>query len=279
MNLDDLKTFVAVVDLGSYTKAGDKLYITQSAVSQKMKRLETKFGKPLLKKDGKLTPTHHGDLVYTYSKQLLSQFDELMIRIGGQEAMGEIRFGLPEDFANFFLKDVLLDYRKNYPNVFLHLECDLTLNLFEKYSQGAFDLVLVKMNAPEDFPNGVDIMQEELVWVGDSTLISDTKSIPLAVAPNPCVYRSRATSSLSAKHIPWEITFSSASFNSILAAVSAGLGISVLPKVMVPKTCPIIEHSILPKLPHAHISLLKKESNPILDTFESFIIRKLKVVL
>lgn len=279
MNFDDLKTFVAVVELGSYTRAGEKLYITQSAVSQKMKRLESHFGKPLLGADNRHRPTRYGELVYNYSKRILSEYDDMMLRIGGNEAKGEIRFGLPEDFANFFLKDVLLDYRKNYPNVFLHLECDLTLNLFEKYSQGAYDLVLVKMNAPEDFPHGVDIMEEKLVWVGDVGLITLGETIPLVLAPKPCVYRSRATSSLSARQIPWEITFSSTSFNSIIAAVSAGMGISVFPKTMVPKSCPIIEHSALPKISNAHISLLKRESNPIIDTFERFMIRKLNLIL
>ena len=275
-----MRAFVYVVDSGSFTKAAHKLSLTQSAISQKIKRLETHFNKLLLSRDGKYSPTHYGDVVYDYSKTILSKYEEMASHLDTTEVAGEIRFGLPEDFATFFLLDVLLDYRSIHPSVFLDVECNLTLNLYDKFKQGGFDLILVKMDSLQDIPEGVEILNETLVWVGNASLLSSDSEIPLVLAPKPCVYRLRATSTLSERQIPWKVTFVSSSFASIIAAVTAGVGLTVLPEIMVPKSCSIITDKRLPKLPNTHISLIKKEGdNPLLNSFESFVIHKLRDVI
>ena len=280
MDIDSLRAFVYVVDSGSFTKASHKLFVTQSAISQKIKRLETHFNKLLLSRDGKYTPTHYGDVVYDYSKTILSKYEEMASHLDATDVTGEIRFGLPEDFATLFLLDVLTDYRAIHPNVFLDVECNLTLTLYDKFKQGGYDLILVKMDSPQDIPNGVEILNETLVWVGDASLLSSESKIPLVLAPKPCVYRSRATSSLSDRQIPWKVTFASSSFASIIAAVSAGMGLTVLPEIMVPMSCSVITDKRLPKLSNTHISLIKKENdNPLLNSFESFVAHKLRDVL
>jgi len=276
MDIDTLRAYKWVVDLRSFTKAAERLFVSQSAVSQKIRKLEKTLGKPLFKPGESHIPTRHGELVYDYSKRIISEYDGMLTRITDTHLYGEVRFGLPEDFASFFLKDILEEFRKSYPNMYLNVECNLTLNLFDKFQNGGYDLVLLKMPAPEDFPNGVEVLREELVWVGDPSLVKLQSSIPLVLAPKPCVYRSRATTSLTSRQIDWEIKFSSASLSSLIAAVNAKMGVTVLPKIMVPKSCTIIRHSYLPHLDDTHISLLKKRSGPAIDSFESFIIRKLR---
>ena len=74
--------------------------------------------------------------------------------------------------------------------------------------------------------------------------------------------------------------FSSTSFASIIAAVSAGAGVTVLPEIMVPKSCAVITDKRLPKLSNTHISLIKREeNNPLLNSFASFVIHKLRDVI
>lgn len=68
-----------------------------------------------------------------------------------------MRFGVPENFASVYFSEVLADFCRIHPCILLNIVCDLTLNLFDRFKKKEFDLVLVKMNRPEDFPNGLDV--------------------------------------------------------------------------------------------------------------------------
>jgi DNA-binding transcriptional LysR family regulator len=96
------------------------------------------------------------------------------------------------------------------------------------------------------------------------------------LSPHPCVYRARAIKALEDRGIKWQLVFSSPSYNSTIAAVKAGLGISILPRIMVPKDLKIIDIEKLPKLEDTHISLLKHtKDNASINSFESFVFKKL----
>ena len=196
------------------------------------------------------------------------------------ELQGEVRFGLPEDFASVFLSDVLTEYASLHPRIMLNVECDLTLNLFARFKKKAFDLVLVKMNKPEDFPNGMDVWSEALEWVGNEnyTEFDDEQPVPLVLSPQPCVYRARAIHSLEKMNQKWRIVFSSHSYAGTVAAVKAGMGITVLPRNMVPEDLKIIRvKTNLPKLDDTHISLLKHhDRNLAVNSFERFVVERLK---
>ncbi|WPX96677.1 LysR substrate-binding domain-containing protein [Candidatus Bandiella euplotis] len=155
--------------------------------------------------------------------------------------------------------------------------CDLTLNLFEKFKNKIFDIVLVKMNRPEDFPNGFDVWSEPLKWVGDVNLLSSNKPIPLVLSPQPCVYRRAAIDALEKAGRSWRLVFSSTSYTSSVAAVKAGMGITVMPSTMISDELMEIESKYMPNLPDTHVSLLKqKADNNIINTLEGFILKKLR---
>ncbi len=118
----------------------------------------------------------------------------------------------------------MADFSRIHPRILLNIECDLTLPLYEKFKKKQFDIVLVKMNRPEDFPNGVEVWSEPLKWVGDSSLINAKKPIPLVLSPQPCVYRAIAIKALEQASRSWRLVFSSASYTSTLAAVKSGFG-------------------------------------------------------
>src|SRR5690606_27543614 len=133
-------------------------------------------------------------------------------------------------------------------------------------------LVLVKMNKPEDFPNGIDVWSEALEWVGAREFLElpADQPVPLVLAPQPCVYRSRAIKALEKHKRKSRIVFSSHSYAGTVAAVKAGMGVTVLPRNMVPSELEIIRagHSI-PSLDDTHISLLKHhEKNLAVNSFE-----------
>lgn len=274
-----IECFLAVADLKSFTSASSRVGRTQSAVSQQISKLESQIGKRLFIRGRDLTLTPDGEIFLKYATQIMKLQREAIDHFEEPDIHGEIRFGLPEDFASVFLADVLSEYVSLHPRIILNVDCDLTLNLFERFKKKEFDLVLLKMNKPEDFPNGLDIYAETLEWIGDRNFfIQKDQPIPLVISPQPCVYRSRAVSSLDEANVKWRIAFSSHSYAGKIAAVKAGMGVSVLPRNMVPEGVEIISREFfVPSLKNSHISLLKHElNNPAVNNIERFILDKMQ---
>ena len=126
-----------------------------------------------------------------------------------------------------------------------------------RFRRGDFDLVLVKRE-PERSDRGVRVWREPLVWVAAERLTFPGQGpLPLVLSPPPCVYRKRATDSLNAARRPWRVAYSCASLAGQHAAVKAGLGMTVLPKDMVPAGLAAIERREgLPDLHDTEIALL-----------------------
>jgi len=279
MSLDSitLQCFIAVAETGSFTRAAERVARTQSAVSQQIARLEQLLGKPLLLRGKALALTAEGEIFLGYARRIFALQHEAMDRFKEPELEGEVRFGLPEDFASVFLSDVLADFARMHPRILLNVECDLTLNLLERFRAQKFDLVLVKMSRPEDLPNGLDVWSEPLEWVGDESLVDAARPVPLVLSPQPCVYRAGALDALDAAGRSWRLAFSSPSYAGTIAAVKAGMGLTVLPRNMIPPGCPSAAGKGLPVLTDTHVSLLKHSArNPAVDSLEQFVLQKLR---
>lgn len=280
MNIDTitLRCFLSVAELGSVTLAAERVGRTQSAISQQLSKLENILGKQLFVRGKILSLTSDGEMFLGYARQIFSLHCEVIDRFKEPDVEGEVRFGMPEDFASIYLSDVLVSFSRNHPRVLVNIECDLTLNLFDRFKRGDFDLVLVKMSRPHDFPNGLDIYSEKLEWVGHTNYLHDeTKPLPLILSPSPCVYRSRAIKALEDAGIKWRLAISSPSYAGTIAAVKAGLGVTVLPRTMIPSHMEMFSLSRLPPLNDTHICLLKHgRGNPALLSFEQFVLAKLR---
>lgn len=271
-----LQCFIAAAEGGSFTKAAERVSRTQSAVSQQVAKLENLLGKILFKRGKVLEMTSEGELFLNYSKQIVKLHHEAIDCFKEPDLKGEVRFGIPDTFANAFLYEVLSEFILVHPNVSLHIESDLTLNLYESFKKEKLDMVLLKMKKPKEFEFGSDISSEKLCWVGDKNLIKAKEPIPLALSPKPCIYRKSATDALKRENLKWQIAFSSHSHASIVAAVRAGIGITILPKKMVPKELHIIHHKSLPQLENSFVSLVKStDANPAINSFEKFVIKHL----
>jgi DNA-binding transcriptional LysR family regulator len=270
-----LQSFIAVAETGSFTKAAERVGRTQSAISQQVAKLEYLLGQTLLVRGKSFSLTSEGEIFLGYAKQIFTLHCEAMDRFKEPDLEGEVRFGIPEDFASVFLSDVLADFTRIHPRILLNIECDLTLNLYDRFKQKEFDLVLVKMNRPEDFPNGQEVWSEPLEWAGISSLINNNGTIPLVLSPQPCVYRARAIKALEDKGLKWRLAFSSTSYAGTIAAVKAGMGITVLPHTMIPNELEVISPVHLAKLSSTHVSLLKHSNdNPAINSFQKFVLEK-----
>lgn len=235
-DLDLLRTFVAIVDNGGFTRAAERVGRTQSTVSLQIKKLEDGLGRRLFERepgrDLQLTPD--GEILLTYARQMLRLGDEARSRLMEPDVAGTVRLGTPEDFATTHLPDILARFARAHPRVALEVNCDFTVNLLGGFSKGQYDLVLFKRE-PQGPGGGVGVWREALVWVASPRLTLDPGDpLPLVLAPVPDVYRKRALASLDAIKKPWRIVYTSPSLNGLQAAVKAGLGVTVLPDEMAP---------------------------------------------
>lgn len=259
LDLDLLRSFVTIAEIGSFTGAGERLGRTQSAVSLQIKRLEDVLGRKVFDRTPRsLELTEDGKQLLGPARQLLRLNDATIARILEPEITGRVRLGVPEDFATAHLPAVLSAFTAAHPLVELEVTCDLTLNLLDKFHDGAFDFVLVKRE-PAAPLEGMRVWREPLVWVArDEQAVPDAGSVPLVVSPDPCVYRKRAIDALEAMGRPWRVAYTSTSLAGSLLAVTEGLGIAVLPREMVPAHLTAIAgNEDLPPLYDTEIALIE----------------------
>ena len=258
LDIDLLRAFATVADVGGFTRAADILLRRQSTLSLQIKRLEDALGHRLLERSSRrVRLTAEGEALLPHVRQMLDLNDRIVARLNEPALAGNVRLGTPEDFATTPLPNVLARFAQAHPGVQLEVTCDLTLNLMTRFRRGDFDLVLVKRE-PERSDRGVRVWREPLVWVAAERLTFPGQGpLPLVLSPPPCVYRKRATDSLNAARRPWRIAYSCASLAGQHAAVKAGLGMTVLPKDMVPAGLAAIERREgLPDLHDTEIALL-----------------------
>ena len=260
LDLDLVRTFVTIAGTGNFTRAAETLRRQQSTVSLQIQRLESTLGQKLIERTPRAVRlTSEGETFLGYARRLLDLNDEVVSRITEPNMQGVVQLGTPEDFATRHLPEVLARFTQAYPAVALEVTCDLTLNLLDRHRKGAFDLTLIKRERAAAEPGGIRVWREPLVWVTSDRDWSVEGVLPLVVSPTPCVYRKRATEALDKARRNWRIAYTCGSLAGSLAAVRAGLGVTVLPKDMVPPGLHAIDGRTLPDLKDTEIALLHRE--------------------
>ena len=261
LDLDLVRTFVTIAGTGNFTRAAEILRRQQSTISLQVQRLENALGHKLIERTPRSVKlTSEGETLLGYARRLLDLNDEVVSRVNEPHMQGTVRLGTPEDFATRHLPDVLARFTQAYPAVALEVTCDLTLNLLERFRHGVFDLMLIKRERAAAQSGGIRVWREPLVWVTSERDFWSTKGpLPLVVSPTPCVYRKRATEALDRAHRAWRIAYTCGSLAGSIAAVKAGLGVTVLPKDMVPPGLHVIDGQPLPDLKDTEIALIHRD--------------------
>ncbi len=222
-----LQSFVAIVETGSFTRAGERMHLTQSTISQQMRRLEQQLGCPLLDRSGRqVVTTAQGETLLGLARRILGLLAQAGDRV--REASLPLRLGVPEDFAAGAMTAVLAAFARQYPEVRLEVQSDLSHALWQAFEAGELDLALIKQGRGQGEP--IARWREPLAWVDSRDWPAGERDpVPLVVFPNEGLYRRQITDALDARGIPWRIAYVSASLASLQGAVSAGIGVSLLP--------------------------------------------------
>ncbi|CAH9057916.1 HTH-type transcriptional regulator CysL [Pseudoalteromonas haloplanktis] len=262
ISTDSLRTFVMVVEVGGFAKAGDLLGLSQPAVSLQVKRLEDLLGYKLFKKQGqRQVLNQYGELLLPMAKQMVQHNDAILQLFTSENVTGKVRLGIPSEFAARILPSIIGDFVALYPDVSLEVKSRLSKHLLSDERQDQFDLVLA-LNEQLDSEKFPIFIQDQLVWVGDLSL-AQNETVTLVTAPEGCIYRRRATQALEKAGIKYRIVYSNADLTGLIAALKEGLGITVLARSTVPNDLTYQLHTKnLPALGSIGISLVKTAREP-----------------
>ncbi len=232
LDVDVMKTFIAIADLGSFARAAEEVNKTQSAVSMQMKRLEETLGRPVFVRDGRhnrLAPD--GERLLEYARRIVRLNDEVLTAFTQPEMTGVVRLGTPDDYADRFLPEILARFARTHPLVQVDVECRASHELSDCVRRGHLDLALVTCTASL---TGIEVVRSEpLSWVTSMRHSAHEQEVlPLAVSNTGCEWRRMAIEALEAAGRPYRIAYSSANSNAVNAAVLAGLAVGAVPDLV-----------------------------------------------
>ena len=259
LDIDQLQTFIAIVDSGSFTKAADRVFKTQSAVSMQMRRLEERVGKQLFIKDGRGNRlTAEGEKLLNYARRIIRLNNEAIAAFDDNRLEGTLRIGTPDDYADRFMPEIIGRFAKSHPNVEMYIACEPSVDLAERMHRGELDIALVTHN-PRLGVSEV-VRTEPLCWVGSSNHpIRDDAPVPLAVGRRDCMWRQVACATLDATGREYQILFTSWSCTVIAAAVLAGMAVSVVPESALRNGMRVLSQADgFPPLPPVQIGIMKR---------------------
>jgi DNA-binding transcriptional LysR family regulator len=252
-----LRTFVQAVESGSFTRAGEAVGRTQSAVSLQIKRLEEMLAAPLfVRGQHQMRVTDQGAILLEYARRILALNDEAAASLFRPRVAGSVRLGAPHEYTASLLPVILGKFAQSHPNVMLEVTCDLSKNLLRRMEKSEFDLVVALHDDPTD-TRGTKVRTETLVWItSPDHARHEQRPLSLVVAPDPCIYRNRVLQTLNRLELPWRIAYTSSSYSGISAAVRAGLGVTLLAGSTAPEGVRILtERDGFPAMGHLDVRL------------------------
>ncbi len=148
MDFDQLITFLEVARQRSFSRAGEKVFRSQSAVSAQIRQLEQEYGDRLLDRSGKtvkLTPA--GQIFYEYALRLKSLRDESLVAVAdhGQTPRGTLMVGANEATCLYVLPEVFGQYCRDYPEVQISIYRSFTYKIVEKLENGSLDVGVLSL--------------------------------------------------------------------------------------------------------------------------------------
>ncbi|MGU3496555.1 LysR substrate-binding domain-containing protein [Xanthobacteraceae bacterium A53D] len=279
LDTDHLRTFVAIAETGSFTRAAEVVHKTQSAVSMQMKRLEDRVGRPLFARDGRASRlTAEGERLLDYARRIVKLNMEAVAAFSDDTLSGRVCLGVPDDYADRYLPDIMARFSRTHPSVELTVVCEPSCRLSEAIAAGNIDLAIITATELTS-RNAQVIRRERLLWVGSLRHSAHLETpVPLALGRPPCQWRDVAMTQLTASGRGYRVLYSSPNHGAVSAAVLSGLAVSVVPEsALRPGMRVLGQADGFPPLPPCDIGLLRNRHEPstLADALASHIIQGL----
>ena len=234
LDVESLRTFAAVLDLGSMTAAADALGVSQSAVSWKIQRLEERVGRDLLVREGRtLSPTRDGRELLDYGRTIIDTHDEAVARLSSTELVGKVRLGTTEEASAKCMNEVCGRFNRIHPAAVLDFHVDRSATLETMIDRNQLDVAVIQLLPHQVKSRDVILWHDELRWVSSTEWTHDEGEVPLITFGEDGFYRPLAESALNEAGVRHRAAFSGPSTASVLTAVRAGIGVALLSSISV----------------------------------------------
>jgi DNA-binding transcriptional LysR family regulator len=259
LDFELLRSFVAVADCGGFHRAAEQLNLTQSTISQQIKRLELETGRPLFRRTTRsVALTDDGEMLLGDARRLLLLEEAARHRLAAPRLSGTVRLGVVEEVAGGSLPSALGRFAALHPGVKLEVQIGVSAELIAQLNAGRLDVVFAKR--PLGTSRGRLVWREPLVWAATETFELVAGSVlPLALYREKSVSREAALAALDKSEWSWEIVYTSPSLTGVRAAALAGLAITPLPASAVIAGLRILRlEEGLPRLPDLEFAIYEK---------------------
>lgn len=228
MDIDLLRTFVAICDHRTFTAAAKQVGRTQSAVSLQMRRLEESLGRPLFVRDAaRQGLTEHGVLLLAHARRILACVDDARLAFDRRSVEGVVVLGMPEDYAPRILARVLRSFAELYPDAVVNLAIGESRQLVRRLAEGSVDLAFISEG--EGPVRGLVAFRDRMIWAAPASgEIQSRDPLPIAVWDETDAYSRRMLVALSESGRAHRIAVISRSMTGLRGAVTAGIAVTVM---------------------------------------------------
>jgi DNA-binding transcriptional LysR family regulator len=262
MDLTYFRTFREVARRKSFTKAAEELGYAQSSITMQIQKLEREYGVPLFERYGRqLRLTSSGESLLKLAVQMLDLYDQSQEMVASQ-VTGTLTIGTINSLAAYYLPPYLQALKQLYPGLNIQLYPDSEASLITKVREGDYDLGLLLDRYPADpLLTCTKIKEEPLMLVAplthplsqlDHIGLTDLRQTEFIVTEESCIYRGMFEKLLKDHAIPLQIGFELGNLEAIKQCVMNGLGIALLPKIVVQSE--LKQHKLV-SLPFSHDEL------------------------
>ncbi|WP_158808401.1 LysR family transcriptional regulator [Beijerinckia sp. L45] len=243
-----LHTFITVVETRSFTDAGRARGLSQSTVSQHIRRLEEAAGCQLLARDTHgVALTADGTLMANFAHDIVEVSQRAADYFADVSPRGRVRFGVSEDLALTRLPGILKDFIAANPLLNVELRVGLTSTLYQSLDSGQLDLIFAKRRADDD--RGTTIWREKLAWMAAPHFVLDAEApVPLVLYTSSSITSALTIDAFNRSGRSWVVTCSSETLSGLRAATLAGLGIAAQSRLLL-RQGDLVELSPAAKLP------------------------------
>lgn len=273
LDIDLLRTFVAVAQSETFAAAATLVGRTQSAITQQMQRLEQEVGCALFEKHGRnKAMTADGVRLLAYAHKILVLNDAAVQMAGSHGAAEKIRIGSPHDVADSILPNLLRRLSKLSTELQMEINVGRSPFLMDALRDKTLDLA-ISTRYDDAFP-GIRLRTSPMVWIcAEDFILNPAEPLPLVMADEVSLFRQLSIAKLDERHIPWRTSYMSPTLTGIKAAISAGLGVTARTTELLDANMRVLTESDgLPRLPEVAFYLYVQPTctSPILrDLFDS----------
>lgn len=231
LELDVLRTFVAIAETGSFTAAANAVFRTPSAVSMQIKKLEDTLRCSLFTRDARsVSLTTDGEMLLGYARRLLAINRDAVSKFVVPDVAGVVRLGSPDDYGERVLPGVLKRFAKSHPAVAVDVVIDQTVKLRERMAKGELDIMLLTSCSTVP-PEAEVLLSEPVVWAGARGGCAHLRNpLPISVWEEGCAWRANALEALGSGGHQFRIAYMSAHTAGQRAAILSDLAIAPMPR-------------------------------------------------